>query len=94
MQTYKFHSGFNPMDLPRDIMADAFDVSAVGDYVSVSFFRQTGEEMVKHPDLGHEVEARRMEKFSEYQVADGWYVELDRSDILNEAESILKGAVT
>jgi hypothetical protein len=91
---YTFNCG-EPSFMVRDsIKADAFDVSAIGELITVSFFRHIGDEMVKHPELGHEVEARRMEKFSEYQVTDGWYVELDRSDILNEAESILKGAAT
>ena len=89
MNKYTFNCG-EPSFKERPINAAAFDVSAIGDLVTVSFFRHIGDEMVKHPELGHDVEARRMEKFSEYEVGVGFFVEEDRSSILDEAESILR----
>lgn len=89
MNTYNFNVG-EPSFKERAVRAAAFDVSAVGELITVSFFRHIGDEMVQHPQLGHEVEARRMEKFAEYEVGIGFFVEEDRSSILDEAESILR----
>lgn len=89
MNKYTFNCG-EPSFKEREINAAAFDVSAIGELITVAFFRHIGDEMVQHPALGHEVEARRMEKFAEYEVGIGFFVEEDRSSILDEAESILR----
>lgn len=89
MNKYTFNCG-EPSFKERVVTAAAFDVSAIGELITVAFFRHIGDEMVQHPALGHEVEARRMEKFAEYEVGIGFFVEEDRSSILDEAESILR----
>lgn len=85
---YKFFDGTKE----RAIEADMFEVEALTvNMVHVSFYGSPYAKVYKHPITGEDVVLDRREKLSSFHVVDGWHVEGQEVDAVEQASKILRG---
>ena len=85
---YKFFDGTKE----RTIEADTFEVEALNaEMVFVSFYGSPYAKVYKHPLTGEDVVLDRRERISAFHVIDGWYVEGQEADAVEQASKILRG---